>query len=103
MKTKIVTLCGSYRFIDTMWEVRKTLQEQGCIVLLPLKMEYNYPSNYADSLDAQQIHDRHDQKMLLSDFIYVVNKDGYIGEHTQREVDFAKDHGIEIQYYEEIK
>ena len=38
-----------------------------------------------------------------SDAIYVVNKDGYIGESTKSEIEFAKEHNKEIMYLESIE
>jgi len=32
----------------------------------------------------------------MSDFIYVINKDGYIGESTQKEIEYAKSLGIPV-------
>lgn len=98
----IVTVVGSYKFGDKMLQVQRELQELGCIVLMPIKLEYPGYSEYANNLSDKEIHDRHDQKMLMSDFVFCVNIGGFIGDHTQREIDFCKDNHIKIVYLEEV-
>ena len=42
----------------------------------------------------------HKEKINLSDAIFVVNVDGYIGESTKSEIEYAKEHNKEIIYLE---
>lgn len=42
----------------------------------------------------------HYRKIDLSDGIYVVNIDGYIGESVKKEIQYAKSHNKEIIYHE---
>lgn len=42
----------------------------------------------------------HKAKIDLSDAIFVVNVDGYIGESTRGEIEYAKTKGKEIMYLE---
>lgn len=39
----------------------------------------------------------------ISDGIYVVNPNGYIGESTKREIEYAKDKGKFVLYLEDPK
>ena len=41
----------------------------------------------------------HFKKIELSDFIYVIDKDGYIGDSTKLEIEYAKSLGKDIVYY----
>ena len=41
----------------------------------------------------------HRKKIDLSDAIYVVNINGYIGESCRGEIEYAKSHGKEIIYH----
>lgn len=43
--------------------------------------------------------DIHDRKIEMSDGIYVIDVDGYIGADTQREIEYAKMLNKEIRYY----
>ena len=98
MKVPVVTICGSYKFTAGMLKAKQDLMEDGCIVFVPIKLEYPGGSSYMSQLCEKDIHDRHDQKILMSDIVFVYNENGYIGEHTQREIDFAEAHGKTIRY-----
>ena len=39
--------------------------------------------------------------MLMSDYVYVIDIGGYIGNDTKREIEFCKIHNIELRYYSE--
>ena len=43
----------------------------------------------------------HKKKIDMSDIIYVINKDGYIGESTKSEIAYALAHNKEVLYYED--
>jgi len=43
-----------------------------------------------------------EEKIKLSDAIFVVNVNGYIGNSTKSEIEFAKEHNKEILYLEKI-
>lgn len=42
----------------------------------------------------------HKDKIYMSTSIYVINVDGYIGESTKSEIEFARDHGIPVHFLE---
>ena len=44
----------------------------------------------------------HFQKIEMSDAIFVVNVDGYIGESTRKEIEYAKSLDKEVMYLEKI-
>lgn len=80
---KIVTICGSMRFIDEMEKEAERLTELGFEVNLPIK---NGKDKYND-FELEVIHRR---KISISDAILVMNINGYIGESTRREIEFAR-------------
>ena len=45
----------------------------------------------------------HQEKIKISDAIFVVNIDGYIGNSTKKEIEFAKSLGKEIIYYNDLR
>lgn len=45
----------------------------------------------------------HKERIKLADAILVVNVDGYIGNSTSKEIDFAKALNKEIIYYTDFK
>lgn len=108
-KPKIVCLCGSTRFTEEFKEAAKAETLSGNIVLtvhLSTKPESEmYYSSLAsfEEKELDQIREGLDQlhfkKINIADEILVINVDGYIGESTQREIQYAKSLGKSIRYY----
>lgn len=46
-----------------------------------------------------KLEDAHYRKIDLSDGIYVVNMDGYIGTSVKKEIEYAERHGKEVLYH----
>jgi hypothetical protein len=87
----IITICGSTRFRDEMLQVAEQLTLQDHIVLMPNVF------HHADELqltteDKIKLDNLHKQKIDMSDGIFVVNVDNYIGESTYGEIDWARRH-----------
>ena len=96
---KIVTICGSFKYKDMM--LKKSLElelEDKYIVLQPVYGIDNY--KYTDE-DKKILGELHYKRIDISDAIYVVNVDGYIGESTKKEIEYAKRLGKEILYLED--
>lgn len=51
--------------------------------------------------EMENVVNAHWKKIDMSDAIYVVNIDGYIGNSTNNEIEYAKSKGKEIIYHEE--
>lgn len=106
-KHKIITLCGSGRFKDTFHEVFIKLTKEGHTVLTPAIFEFI--NSYFDNLPEEEryiVHEYldhiHEEKMNMSDEILVINKNGYIGEDTSKEISYAESKGIKVTYLEDI-
>ena len=50
----------------------------------------------------EMLDNMHKRKIDMADAIYVINVGGYIGESTRSEIEYAKRHGKEVRYLEEI-
>lgn len=48
------------------------------------------------------LDDIHKRKIDIADEIFVINKDGYIGQSTKSEIEYAKKTGKKINYLEQI-
>jgi hypothetical protein len=95
---KVITICGSLKFIEEMQFHAERLELEGnCVltVIYPTKEKDDYTKDEIDSLGAAHL-----KKVELSDAIFVVNKNGYIGESTKKEIDYAKKLGKEIFFME---
>ena len=96
---KIVTICGSMKYKDIMLKKSLELQlNKKYVVLQPVYGLDNY--NYSD-LDKKILSELHFKRIDISDAIYVVNVDGYIGESTRKEIEYAKKLGKEVIYLED--
>lgn len=96
---KIVTICGSMKFKDKMMEVAKELEVKNKYVVI----QCIYSNNKFSKEKQQVLADLHYKKIEISDAIYVVNVDGYIGSSTNKEIEYAKKLGKEVMYLEPIK
>ena len=101
-KYKIITLCGSIKFKDEFMRVQEKLTLDGNIVLTP-NFFNNIKKEDIDEKTKKMLDEMHKQKIDMSDEIYVVNVDGYIGESTKLEIEYAKRKGKKISYLESIK
>ena len=95
----IITLCGSTKFKDEFIEAQKKLTLKGYIVI-----SVGLFGHSGDDLqDSKEIlDDMHKRKIDLADEIFVINKNGYIGQSTRSEIDYAIAHGTKVKYLEEI-
>ena len=99
MKFPIVALCGSTRFKDDFHAVAKKLTLEGKIVLMPMVFEKADGEELSDR-DQSTLCDMHFAKIDMSESIFVINKGGYIGEQTQKEIEYATHNNKRVQYLE---
>ena len=95
---EVVTLCGSTRFKEQFIEANRKLSLQGKIVLSVGQF------THADSLSLSEeqkkkLDELHFKKIEISDTIYVIDVDGYIGQSTRNEIEYAKKLNKKIYYY----
>lgn len=103
-RPEVVVLCGSTRFPDAFSEASKRLGMEGKIVLSvacfghsgdlsDAECEIGHPTK--DALDLL-----HKQKIDLADRVLVLNVDGYIGDSTRSEIEYAEWFEKPIDYLE---
>jgi hypothetical protein len=103
----IICLCGSTRFIELFAIKTWELELEGNIVLgctlLPAWYTEGTRDHFAEKLGVKDQRDTHHlQKIDLADKVLVLNKDGYIGESTKREIAYAKSTGKPVEYLEPL-
>lgn len=94
---KIITLCGSIKFQKEMMIAAEKLALKGNCILTP-----TYPVIENLEITEKQtsmLKEAHFKRIELSDAIFVVNVNGYIGNSTKLEIEYAKKLGKEIIYY----
>ncbi len=113
MKPKIICICGSTRFADLHAIARWELGRHGrniCLMINYLPAEYaakefgeSEHDHFGEKFGNEDILDElHFRKIDLSDEVYVINLDGYIGESTRNEINYAESLDKPIKYLEPI-
>jgi len=107
-RPKIVTLCGSSRFVDVMAVCAWLLERDEGAIALGLHL---LPQWYADDVPddhlaehegcASEMDALHLRKIEISDEVFVVNRDLYVGESTSNEIAFAQKIGKPIRWYDD--
>ena len=106
MKPKIITLCGSSRFTDIMaicaWIIER--DEKAITMglhLLPIwYCREKIPDHLAEHEGvADEMDQLHFRKIDISDEIFVVNYNDYIGSSTLNEIEHAQNSGKKIRWY----
>lgn len=100
-KIKVVTICGSMKFKHEMQDIAYNLEvSKGYAVI---QCVYgNSDNEVITSIDKDLISKIHFKKIEISDAIYVVNPNGYVGESTKKEIEFAKKLNKEIMSLEPL-
>ncbi len=94
---KVITVCGSMKFKKEMMEIAFDLERQGYCAL---SVVFSGSDTLLTKDELNNLAQGHFKKIDLSDAIYVVNINGYIGESVRKEIDYAKAHNKEIIYHE---
>lgn len=100
-KFKVVTLCGSTKFKKEFEEIYKKLSLEGNIVLTVACFGHtDSPEIFSTPGLKEMLDDMHKEKIRMSDGIFVINPNNYIGDSTKSEIEFAKSLNKDIQYLE---
>jgi hypothetical protein len=89
-KPTVITICGSMRFYEIMLKLAGKLTENGNIVLMPFATKNGLNDDMLDRLHAAKID--------LSDIVYIVAINQYIGFSTKKEIVYAKALGKQVMY-----
>lgn len=106
---KVITLCGSTRFKDEFMRVQKELTLKGNIVISVGLFGHSGDNEVWEQMDEgtltktkEMLDDMHKRKIDMADEIFVINVNGYIGDSTKSEIEYAIKHGKKVNYLEEI-
>ena len=104
---KIITLCGSTKFKDEFLKAQKDLTLQGNIVISVGLFSQSGDNEVWENMDEEtlietkaMLADMHKRKIDLADEIFVINVNGYIGESTRTEIEYAITTGKGVNYLE---
>ena len=100
-KYKVITLCGSTRFKEEFIKAQKDLTLQGNIVISVGLFGHSGDNEVWTDDTKEMLDDMHKRKIDMADEIFVININGYIGESTKSEIDYAKRNGKIVRYLQE--
>ena len=98
----IITVCGSSRFKEEILEVARNLSLQGNTVLAPTVFHHMEEQDFPQEV-LIQLDNSHKEKIELSDAIFVVNVNKYIGESTFGEIDWAQRKKKQVYFLEPME
>ena len=108
-KYKVITLCGSTRIKKEFLEAQKDLTLKGNIVISVGLFGHSGDNEVWEQMDEgtltktkEMLDDMHKRKIDMADEIFVINKNGYIGESTKSEIEYAIKHNKKVNYLEKI-
>lgn len=99
IQAKIICLCGSTKFKDEFLKVTKDETLKSNIVLSV--GVFGHADKVELSIGQKRMLDElHRRKIDLCNEVIVINKDGYIGESTKLEIEYALSRGKIVRYME---
>jgi hypothetical protein len=98
---KVITLCGSTKFKSIFEKVNMELTLQNKIILQPGCFVHHDNINISEEQKIN-LDKLHKDKISMSDCIYVINEDNYIGTSTKSEIEYAIEHNKPVFYYYEV-
>ena len=101
-KYKVVTLCGSTRFMDAFMETQKRLTLEGNIVISVGLFGHSGDDEVWAEGTKEMLDDMHKRKIDMADEIFVINVGGYIGASTRSEIEYAVATGKAVRYLEPV-
>lgn len=94
----VIAVSGSMKYWDLIQETCARLTKIGYVVLSPYKIQIEL----GDDIEKikQMLKIGFERKIDMADILFVINKDGYIGESVQSEIDYAFRNKKRIEFLE---
>ena len=99
-KVKVVCLCGSRKFASEFVSEQTRLTLEGNVVLTPLFSFYNVEMEELTEEQKIMLKKLHFKRIEMADEVLVINKNGYVGESTKKEIEYATSLNKKINYLE---
>lgn len=99
-KYKVITLCGSTKFKDDFIREQKRLTLEGNIILTVGLFGHSGDNEVWNEGVKEMMDDMHKRRIDMSDEIFVINKNGYVGFSTKSEIEYAVKTGKKVNYME---
>jgi hypothetical protein len=100
-KPNVVCLCGSTRFMDAYTIATREETLKGHIVLTVGLFGHAEGMDMNGSIK-KMLDELHLRKIDMADEIFVLNVDGYVGQSTSKEIEYAKEKGKGVRFLEPL-
>jgi hypothetical protein len=101
---RVVCLCGSTRFKEAFLRAQEARTLAGEVVLTVGCFPHTDLGGSPEDVLGEDVKRRldvlHKHKVLMADYVYVLNVGGYVGSSTRSEIDFALANGKPVEYLE---
>lgn len=97
---KTVTICGSMRFSDEMKRIAFLLESRFGFNVL--QCTYNESGLSLTPQMLERLENAHLRKIDLSDFVYIVDVDHYIGDSVRMEIAYAEERHKPVIYHSDF-
>jgi hypothetical protein len=92
----IICICGSTKFKEEINEANKALTLEGHIVLAP--SVFGHSGDVITEEQKEELDKLHLEKIKMADEVFVVNPNGYIGDSTKKEIEYANKLGKFVSF-----
>lgn len=109
---QIICICGSTRFADLHAVARWEYERDGkniCLMINYLPGWYAKQRGWSGhdhigeaSGTKEALDELHKRKIDLCDWVFVINSQGYIGDSTRSEIEYAESLGKPVEYLERV-
>jgi len=97
---RVITICGSLKVQNEIMKVAEKMALDGNCILTPTYPVLENIQTTEEQL--KKLKEEHFKRIELSDAILVVNINNYIGDSTNKEIEYAKKLKKEIIYYTDL-
>lgn len=98
---KIIAICGNIKNLDVINEKQQDFAVQGQITLVCTNIEKTIDDQIVFNEEKKQLLNLNKDMILLSDILYIVNKNNEMDEYLNELVKFAEEHNKTIEYMEQ--
>ena len=95
----VICLCGSTKFKNEFLSASRAFTLAGHIVIMPGVFGH-VDGGWLDTETKRKLDELHFKKIDMADIVYVINPNGYVGESTKREIEYAKSLNKQIRFLE---
>lgn len=85
----IICLCGSTKFKAEFLSAARAFTLQGHIVVMPGVFGHT-DGGFVSGDVKKKLDELHFRKIEMADLVYVVNPNGYVGDSTRKEIEYAQ-------------